>query len=254
MPPFNLTVSETRPSVAPTSGRQHSADETKGHETHPIAKPTAVARPNLLSPAGVLALQRLAGNSAVAAALGDDHRNAGGEADLPLKTLTVNCSYLQQNKSVDDDLSKTNEVYQHAAVRVDRGSEERPSERDAKKILGEDLILEEGSPTSPSREENKLLKTNRATGTITAYLVNKLSGGASGESFWPSTGQPASVVVAADTAESRTLPHELGHVLLNDGRHPDDNNNFMAQSWSATHKELMTPEQIKTIRESPFLK
>lgn len=238
-----------------SSERRQRGDDAIRANSEPIARSAPAFSPYLRSPTGVLALQRLACNAAVAAALGADQGDRLGEsvAALPLKTLTINASYVQQNKDVEDHFSKANAVYHQAGVHVDRGAEERPSVRDAKKILGEDLILEEGSPTSPSDEERKLLKTNRAPGTITAYFVDRMSQGAAGESFWQGTGQPESVVVAADVAAPRTLPHELGHVLLNDGSHPDDNDNFMAQSSGGpSHKDVMTPEQIRAIRESPF--
>jgi len=172
---------------------------------------------------------------------------------LPEKTVTVDVTYLAGGStSLGSHLAKANTVYSQAKVKVASGKEMTLNEADSKKILGEDLVLKEyDSPDSPTAEELELLKVNRTGGKITMYYVKALSQGSIGEAFFPGAGQVPGFVYASPT--SRTWPHELGHVLLNDGGHPGDPKNFMAQTSTATGEEKMTAEQIQKVRGSPYV-
>ncbi len=171
-------------------------------------------------------------------------------AKLPEKTVTVDVTYLQGGSTdLGTHISKANSVYKQAAVKVASGKEVTLDETQSKKILGDDLVLKEyDDPASPTAEELELLKQNRTPGKITMYYVKALSQGSIGEAFWPGVGQVPGFVYAS--SNTRTWPHELGHVLLNDGGHPGDPKNFMAQTSTATGEELMTKDQIKRIRGS----
>jgi hypothetical protein len=170
------------------------------------------------------------------------------------KTVTVNTTFLHGGStSLATHLTTANAVFKQADVEVKSGKSETLDETKSKAIVGDDLTLDEYSnPSSPTTEEQALLKVNRTKNTITMYYVKAMSHGSLGEAFWPATGQPESFVYASTT--SRTWPHELGHVLLDDGSHPADADNFMAQTAVASGKELMTADQIKKIQGSSFVK
>jgi hypothetical protein len=171
-------------------------------------------------------------------------------AALPEKTVTVDVTYLQGGSTdLGTHVAKANSIYKQANVKVASGKQVTLDEAQSKKILGEDLILNEyNDPASPTAEELELLKQNRTSGKITMYYVKALSQGSIGEAFWPGVGQVPGFVYAS--SNTRTWPHELGHVLLNDGGHPGDSKNFMAQTSTATGEELMTEDQVKRIRGS----
>ena len=173
----------------------------------------------------------------------------GGTTTTPAKkSVTVNVTFLSGGSTdITNHLKKANEVYKQANVEIKSGTSKTLDEAKSKAILGDDLILEEYSdPKSPTTEEQALIKENRTSGGITMYYVKGMSAGSLGEAFWKSTSQPEGFVYASTT--SRTWPHELGHVLLDDGGHPGDADNFMAQTAVASGKEIMTADQIKTIR------
>lgn len=170
------------------------------------------------------------------------------------KTVTVNVTYLKGGSTdLATHLVKANDVFKQASVEVKEGKSQTLEETESKAVLGDDLVLKEYSdPSSPTDEEKELLKLNRHAGEITMYYVGGMSAGSYGEAFWASTGQPLSFVYAS--SNSRTWPHELGHVLLNTGDHPDDADNFLHQTGGATGKDTMTPEQIKAIQGSSLVK
>lgn len=165
------------------------------------------------------------------------------------KSLSVDVTYLSGGSTdLATHLAKANDVYKQADVEIKAGKSATLDETKSKAVLGADLILDEYSdPNSPTAEEQALLKENRGTG-ITMYYVKGMSHGSLGEAFWPATGNPIGFVYAS--TNSRTWPHELGHVLLDSGDHPADADNFMAQTSAASGKELMTREQIETIRKN----
>ena len=174
--------------------------------------------------------------------------------DLPKKTVTVNVTYLKGGSTdIATHLTKANTVFAAASVDVKKGNEKTLDEAASKVILGDDLILDEfANPATPTTEEKALIKENRTAGTITMYYVGSMSKGSIGEAFNPASGQPASFVYAS--TNTRTWPHELGHILLDDGSHPADADNFMAQTSVASGVEKMTDAQKTTIRASAFVK
>jgi hypothetical protein len=247
--------------------RFDAADQSKELTPRPKLKSSQVERPNLVTPGGIMALQRRVGNRAAASLVGKNAKGGSAPAKAPpspapspapaapaVKTVTVRVTYLKGGSTdLATHLAKANEVYKQASVKVAGGKEQTLDEASSKAILGNDLILDEYSdPKSPTVEEKALLKENRAAGAITMYYVKGMSHGSLGEAFWPATGSPVGFVYAS--TKSRTFPHELGHVLLDSGDHPADADNFMAQTAVATGKELMTADQIKTIRASSFVK
>ena len=173
---------------------------------------------------------------------------------LSQKSITVNVTHLHGSSgNISTDLTYSNNVFNQAKVKINKGTDVTKNETDSKSVLGNDLILDEfTTPSSPTTEEKNLFKLNRTSGRLTMYYVKGMSMGSIGEAFSPSTGQPVGFVSTA--AATRTWPHELGHVLLDDGSHPSDADNFMAQTSVATGKEKMTTAQINKIRSSSFVK
>lgn len=178
---------------------------------------------------------------------------AAEPSTLSEKKVKVNVTYLSGGStSLASHLTKANSVFGQAKVKVESGKVVTLDGAKSKAILGDDLILDEYSdPASATVEEKKLLKVNRTADAPTMYYVGGMSAGSLGEAFWPATGNPSGFVYAS--SNSRTWPHELGHVLLNDGGHPGDADNFMAQTSVASGKEKMTADQITTIRSSAFV-
>lgn len=70
-----------------------------------------------------------------------------------------------------------------------------------------------------------------ATDDVELYFVNYLSDGNRGESFWaagvPDQKYADSVVISKDASTLFTIPHEIGHLLLNTGNH------FTGSFWPA---------------------
>lgn len=175
-------------------------------------------------------------------------------AALPKKTVTVNVTYLHGGSTdIATHLTKANSVYTPASVDIKKGTEKTFTEAESKAIIGNDLILDEfNDPKNPTAEEQALFKENRAADTITMYYVKGMSAGHVGEAFNPTSGQPVGFVYAS--TNSRTWPHELGHIMLDEGGHPADNDNFMAQTSTATGVEKMTDAQVTKIRGSKYAK
>lgn len=120
---------------------------------------------------------------------------------------------------------------------------------------------------TPTAEETTLLALCRVDPndpmsppcTVNVFFVRSMSGGSLGESFWDASwgaGLEGSVVVATDPMEasSRTLAHELGHVLLDSGGHSPDAANLM-RSPAPVGDDLDTagsPGQSAAIRMSRY--
>lgn len=87
---------------------------------------------------------------------------------------------------------------------------------------------------------------NDAATEVTAYYIKGVENTANlaGRRFI----DDHSVIVLAN-APTRTLAHEVGHILVGSG-HPSNNDNIMAQSSSATGVDCLSDAQITTARSS----
>lgn len=195
-------------------------------------------------------------HSKVMRACGCNPSGGGSAPALSKKTVTLNVTKMHGssgNPSGDITYANT-KVYNQANIEIKTGTDVTVNETDSKTVLGNDLILDEfATGSSPTTEERALLALNQSSGAVTAYYVKGLSKGSVGENFRPGHGTGLLGVVSSGAA-SRTLAHELGHLLLDDGSHPRDADNFLAQTSVATGKELMTPAQITNVRSSPSVK
>jgi hypothetical protein len=78
--------------------------------------------------------------------------------------------------------------------------------------------------------------------------VSLISSGDRGYSYPPycATGAAAPISGMANVSNSgasRTLAHELGHILINSGDHPADTNNLMHPTNTATGNELTAAQK-----------
>lgn len=178
-------------------------------------------------------------------------------AKLPMKTLTLNITKLEDSTR-STGVSSASTILENAAnVKIKAGKVETLNATKSKALIGNDLILDEfSSAGSPTAEETKLTAENRSPGTITAYFVKSLSRGSHGEAFRPSvfpTIKPSVVLKNGDSpfVAGKPLGHELGHVLLDKGDHPNDTKNLM--SYSKTGVALDSTQKTK-VRSSSLVK
>ena len=172
----------------------------------------------------------------------------------PKKSVTVNDANLSGGTgTLASALTYANtRVYNQANVEIKKGNTSTLDEAKSKAILGDDLIVNEYSnPSSPTAEEQKLLKENQSAGAVSVYFVKGFDQGSLGESFWPSAAAGFVGFVVGNLRSDTTFSHELGHVLLDDGGHtvPDDTYLMHATAEDPTK---LTPEQITKIRQSPY--
>jgi hypothetical protein len=91
---------------------------------------------------------------------------------------------------------------------------------------------------------------NESAGEVTAYYVKGVenTAGLGGRAFLQDDG-----LIVLPAAGTRTLAHEIGHLLIGVG-HPSTNDNIMAQSSVATGVDCLSDEQISTARNSSLTK
>ncbi|MFO8071902.1 MAG: hypothetical protein R6V85_08505 [Polyangia bacterium] len=118
-------------------------------------------------------------------------------------------------------------------------------------------------------EERALVKLlgSREQNAVDLFLVNRFTGGGKqGESFVRSSGSSLSGVAIADrlalerTRQAYAVPHEIGHVLLDDLGHPDargdDRPGLLMHSRSSSAVDgprRITPRQCELMRHCFFL-
>jgi hypothetical protein len=178
-----------------------------------------------------------------------------GNGDLPEKTVTINVTNLHGGSgSATGALNFGNtKVYNQAKVKLQKGKEKTLDEKESKKILGDDLILDEFTdPDSPTDEEKALFKVNQTSGAVTMYYVQKLSDGHTGEAFIPSGSAGFVGFVVSNDGSNQTFSHELGHVLLDNGHNTDGKN--LMDPVIGDDKTQLTDAQVTKIRSSSYAK
>jgi uncharacterized protein YcfJ len=183
---------------------------------------------------------------------------AGAGYLIGRRTVTINVTRLSGVADTTSvDVERANQVYKQADVHVTTGSEVTLPPAVSAAILGADNALDNFTGNTLTAEETKLVSHNRTPGRITAYYVPRFrSGGLRGEAIRPSRFGVAdpSVVVGANTRVLDTLAHELGHVLTNDGSHPNVASNLMASGGIRNFTDNLTPTQISQIQSSPYVR
>jgi hypothetical protein len=172
----------------------------------------------------------------------------------PVKSVTVRHSHLFEGKSSGTfatELAYANTVYAIAGVSFSAGNEEILDEAATKDpaLLGDNALLAYAGPNSDASsytaEENALLAHNETAGEITAYYIKGVENRVLGGRAY--TDQDALTVLTV--AGQRTLPHEIGHLLMGEF-HPNNNDNIMAQSSVATGVDCLSDEEIELARNN----
>jgi len=171
----------------------------------------------------------------------------------PVKTVTVRHSHLFEGKSSGTfatELTYANTVYRLAGINFTSGHEELIDETATKAagLLGSNALLAYAGPSSTAStytaEENALLAHNDTAGEITVYYIKGVENRTdlAGRAYL----DREAVIDLAD-APQRTLPHEMGHLLIG-AIHPNNNDNIMAQSSVASGVDCLSDEEIRLAR------
>lgn len=132
-------------------------------------------------------------------------------------------------RTIYDDLAFTNSVLCQCGIEINVTGGESWSTNllDLDPPVGV-LNAPAGTVRPLTAEENTMLSYKPGgADVIHVYYVPSFSGPKLAEAFWPSQHSDQAVAVA-NTALPVVFPHELGHVLLNDGSHPSNVDNLMA--------------------------
>jgi len=160
--------------------------------------------------------------------------------------------------TVDADFKRANEIYNPHNIEIEKGNRMDIEEKETKKIIGNDLVLDEFTGADATKEELELIKRNRVKGRMTGYWVPDMTS-SRGEALDSSLGNlpddRISVVTNTSSRAQDTFAHEAGHALGLD--HDLDPNNLMAggdiRNITGPGIDQLTDAQIATIRGSLFI-
>jgi peptidoglycan hydrolase-like protein with peptidoglycan-binding domain len=154
------------------------------------------------------------------------------------------------------DLEFANTVFNQCCVRFAFGGGGSEDAARTRALLGGDTDLHKTlSCPHPTADETGLHTGASAdfglSSPIRVFYVASTTPSDRGYSFPPfcATGASAGLngmAAVTNTAASRTLAHELGHILMNSPTHPPDTNNLMHETNTATGEQL-TAAQCATI-------
>jgi hypothetical protein len=173
--------------------------------------------------------------------------------------VTVRHTHLSGGKTASDfatHLAYANTAYTLAGISFAAGNDETIDDTATKDptLLGANKLLND-SGTNPqiatyTAEETALMAHNSASGEVTAYYLLGVenTAGLLGRGFLQDD-----AVIMLPSAPKRTLPHEMGHILIGGG-HPSNNDNLMAQTSVASGVDCLSDEQIDAARKSSLAK
>jgi peptidoglycan hydrolase-like protein with peptidoglycan-binding domain len=207
----------------------------------------------------------------------------------PTKRVTVNITQLAgSRRNIKASLAVARKIYKQAGIEIVKGSERHLGKTESKALIGEDLILLQGSVPGPpipgatpipgavttTSEERALYKVNNTPDAVSAYFAQKMESefgeirpgkgvdvtGDHGQSYPPSSGAGIVGFEVQDSGSAVTFAHELGHVLLDSGGHCDGESgcdpriNLMNSAGPQSAAATLTDTQVKKMRESRFVK
>ncbi len=170
---------------------------------------------------------------------------------------------------IDADFTRANKIYNPHGIEIEKGNSKVLSEKETKKVIGNNLSLDEFTASSATAEELALIKHNRMKGRITGYWVPDMTS-SRGEALIKSDlgnmpDDRTSVVVNSKSRAQDTFAHEVGHILgldhTGDDTIPDttadDPNNLMTRGAkrkiAGAGIDKLTKGQLAVIRKSLFL-
>jgi len=146
-------------------------------------------------------------------------------------------------------------------------------------ILGKDYILQSGNPGVLSDEDRNLLTVpqyhivdnsnlnlffvkgvERPSANISTQPINSVFGtvtrGIGGASWWPRLSHGLVGAAISSRASYSTVAHEMGHILLDTGRHPwcyAPNSDYLMW-WENPNSYNLTPQAVNDLRQSPYVR
>lgn len=193
------------------------------------------------------------GGAAVGAAVGAGIGALIGAAAGGTKTVSVDAVKLRgSTRDPAADVSFANTVFAPANVHFSLAGNHTATAAESDGWLGNDTELDNNSPCGGATAEETAMWNGATTrfalsARVRAFYVGSLASGDRGYSVpgYCATGAAAGLnglAGVSNSGRSRTLAHELGHILLNSDAHPDDTGNLMHPTNTATGNAL-TPEQ-----------
>lgn len=176
-----------------------------------------------------------------------------GAATPATKTVSIDAVKLRgASRDPAADVTSANTIFRPANVQFSLGKNETASTADSDTWLGGDTEISKGTCGGASKEEldtwNGATAKFKLSGKLRAFYVATVSSGDRAYSFPPycATGPAAPVSGMANVSNSgasRTLAHEIGHILINSGDHPADTKNLMHPTNTATGNDLTAAQK-----------
>jgi hypothetical protein len=179
--------------------------------------------------------------------------SGSGSGCASTKTLSIDFVKLRAaSRNPTPDLAFANRVFAPACVQFTSAGVHTATTVQSDGWLGGDTDLDSG-PCPATAEELKLVNGAVAAFSLSsrlkAFFVASLSSGARGNSAPPYCGGTTvavNTIAVTNSGASRTLAHEIGHVLLDSGDHPAATDNLMHPTNTSTGENL-TATQRSTI-------
>lgn len=151
-------------------------------------------------------------------------------------------------RNVDQDIKAANDTFCQCGINFNLIGGESWGTNLMDTLAPHGVLNEYSSPGNPTDEEIALLSHHPEEGAIHLYYAPSLSAGSEAEAFWhgafPSMNEG---VVVSSAARGCAFPHELGHVLLNDGAHHSNKDNLMAPGSANTCASELEQSQCDLI-------
>ena len=173
------------------------------------------------------------------------------------KTVTIDTVKLDgSSRDAVADVATANSIYAQCNVRLVPGINATATAADTAAWVGRDRICATGTCTAASVEERTLMAGATArfglSSRLRAFYLLNIGSGARAESFPPycATGGAASVrnmIKITNNSNGRTLAHETGHILLNNGDHPANLQRVMGPAGGAPQGEAFLDSECSTL-------
>jgi hypothetical protein len=175
--------------------------------------------------------------------------NAVAAAAMPTKTLTIDAVKLRAaSRDPASDVTFANTVFSPANVQFSLVNNATASTADSDSWLGGDTDLLTGSCGHATAEElaawNGAATTHKFSSRMRAFYVKSIASGARGDSYSPGCAKKGNsaplvgMISVTNSGASRTLAHELGHILLDEIGHAAATDNLMHPTNTSTGENL----------------